>query len=76
MMACGAADKMMKALNRMEVPAQLFVIFTPGGHDFVGGYTFYEFLKNCFDAKGNALAGKSLGKMNLPDGFKTGEEIH
>jgi len=49
LLGSGAAGKLMKALNRMEIPAQLFVIFTPGGHDFVGGFTFYQFLKNSFD---------------------------
>lgn len=54
----------------------MFVMFTTGGVDFVGGFTYYEFLKTNFDQNGNVMAGKALGKVNHADGFKTGEEIH
>ena len=35
--------KLMKAFNSVALPVQLYVIFTPGGVDFVGGYTYYKF---------------------------------
>ena len=41
----GWSDRLMKSFNRMEKPAIMFCIFTPGGVDFVGGYNYYEFLK-------------------------------
>lgn len=48
-------------MNRTEIPTQLFLVFTPGGVDFVGGYTFYNLLKNGFE--GGALkSGANLGK--------------
>jgi hypothetical protein len=47
----------------------LFVIFCSGGIDFVGGYSYYQFLKN-------NIVGKQqiLGKISLTE--ETGEEIH
>lgn len=74
-MGAGASKKLIKTLNFYDIEAQLFVIFTTGGVDFVGGYTFYEFLKNNFDQKGNACNGKNLGAVAL-DGIKSGEDIH
>lgn len=76
MLGAGASDKLMKDFNRLDIPVQLFIIFTPGGIDFVGGFTYYEFLKTHFDQNGSVMAGKTLGKVNHADGFKTGEEIH
>lgn len=75
-MGGGSAEKLMKDFNKLNIPVQLFIIFTPGGIDFVGGFTYYQFLKTNFDANGNIMAGKALGTVNLADGFKTGEEIH
>ena len=43
--AAGWADRLMKSFNRMEKPAIMFTIFCPGGVDFVGGYNYFEFLK-------------------------------
>ena len=37
----GAIDKLMKDFNRIDIPVQAFLIFTPGGLDFTGGYTYY-----------------------------------
>ena len=67
----GAAKGLMKAFNKHDIPTSLFVIFTPGGIDFVGGFTYYQFLKNSF-AKG--VPKQNLGKVEF--GEKTGEEIH
>lgn len=36
---------MMKAFNRVDIPTIMFAIFCTGGVDFVGGYTYYEFLQ-------------------------------
>jgi len=43
--AAGWADRLMKSFNRVEKPVIMFTIFCPGGIDFVGGYNYYEFLK-------------------------------
>lgn len=43
-MGAGAADRLIRAFNRMDIPAVLFVIFTDGSLDFVGGFTYYQFL--------------------------------
>ena len=72
----GAVDKLMKDFNKVEIPVQAFLIFTPGGLDFTGGYTYYQFLKNNFDQNGDAMSGKALGEVAVPDGYKNGEEIH
>jgi len=39
-MGSGSSEKLMKTFNKIDVPVQLFIIFTPGGIDFVGGYTY------------------------------------
>ena len=48
-MGGGSAEKLIKTFNKIDVPVQLFIIFTPGGIDFVGGYAYYQFLKTSFD---------------------------
>ena len=51
LMSAGLGHKLIKIFNKNEVKASLFVIFTPGGIDFVGGYSYYQFLKqNTFEA--------------------------
>ena len=42
----GAGSKLWKIMNKNDIPCSLFVIFTPGGIDFVGGFVYYQFLKN------------------------------
>ena len=77
LMGAGAADRLMKAFNRMDLNAVLFVIFTTGGIDFVGGFTLYQFLQ-----QGNLLsddvqsAEKQLRALELSDEALTGEKIH
>jgi hypothetical protein len=44
LIGAGAADRLIKAFNRIDIPAVLFVIFTDGSVDFVGGFTYYQFL--------------------------------
>ena len=69
LMMAGSAQKLIKAFNKTDVPTQLFVIFTTGGIDFVGGVTYYNFLKS------NLRNGTSpLGKVKLPE--SSGEEVH
>ena len=46
LIGAGSAEKWMKTLNKVDIPTQLFVIFTTGGIDFVGGYTYFNFLKS------------------------------
>lgn len=55
----------------------LFIIFCTGGIDFVGGYTYSQFVKhNLSQCDGSQIGGVSrkLGLLTL-DGL-TGEEIH
>jgi len=42
----GWAGRLMKAFNKkgVDIPVIMFTIFCTGGVDFVGGYTYYEFL--------------------------------
>ena len=42
----GLSKPLMKCFNRQEIPTSLFVIFNAGAVDFVGGYTYYHFLKD------------------------------
>ena len=57
LMGSGAAKKLMKLFNNIELPVQLYIQFTPGGVDFVGAYTYYNFLKNNFGADGTPKTG-------------------
>ena len=41
LMGAGLAKGLLKTFNKKGVLASLFVIFTPGGIDFVGGFSFY-----------------------------------
>ena len=55
----------------------MYVIFCTGGIDFVGGYSFHEFLQKLFPVGGVAQVTKDLGKMNLQGGkITTGEQVH
>ena len=66
----GGGIKLMKSFNYSKIPAQLFIIFTTGGLDFVGGNTYYQFLKTFkFGASTD-----SLGKVKLTQ--SSGEEVH
>ena len=71
-MGAGLAKGLIKAFNKKDVKASLFVIFTPGGIDFVGGYSFYQFLKNNLFSDSQLV--RQLGKLSLKE--QTGEEIH
>ena len=46
LMGAGWSNRLMKAFNRMDLPAILLIQFCTGGIDFVGGWTYYEFLRN------------------------------
>ena len=62
LMGAGLAKGLIKKFNKKGVKASLFVIFTTGGIDFVGGYKFYEFLKyNIFD--GDRIIHMTLRKI-------------
>ena len=77
LMGAGLAKGLIKTFNKKGVKASLFLIFTPGGIDFVGGYTFYQFLKhNLFQAAVSAETQitRKLGKLNLSE--TNGEEEH
>ncbi len=77
LMGSGLAKGLIKTFNKKGVKASLFLIFTPGGIDFVGGYTYYQFIKqNLFSvsASKEAHLTRKLGKMNLSE--QNGEEVH
>ncbi len=67
MMGEGAGSKLWKIMNKNDIPCSLFVIFTPGGIDFVGGFVYYQFLKNSFNPSGEPVQGKNLGKFDMKE---------
>ena len=56
LMMAGLAKGLIKTFNKKGVKASMFVIFTPGGIDFVGGYAYYQFLKNNLFQEGSSAA--------------------
>eukprot|EP00347_Sterkiella_histriomuscorum_P006500 403352530 len=82
LMMAGMAKGLMKTFNRVDIPCTMFVIFTSGGYDFVGGYAYYNFLKTkLFQAseqssleQQTSIIEQKLGKLQLKE--QTGEEIH
>jgi len=64
----GSSSKFIKSFNKTDVPTQLFVIFTTGGIDFVGGYNYFNFLKHTLGKEA------CLSKVKLAE--STGEEVH
>jgi hypothetical protein len=74
LMMGGAAKQLVKLFNKEPVPVHLFLIFTPGAIDFVGGYCFYQFLKNNSAAEESSLIQTQLGKLHLSE--QNGEAIH
>jgi len=70
LMGAGLAKGLIKAFNKKGVKATLFVIFTSGGIDFVGGYTYYQFMKqNLFQASAttDTQLARSIGKLKLAE---------
>ena len=76
--AAGWADRLMKSFNRMEKPVIMFTIFCPGGIDFVGGYNYFEFLKQDMFGNPAQQATQRLGKLtlNAQQPIETGEQVH
>lgn len=72
-MMAGQAKFLIRLFNKAQLPASLFVIFTPGGIDFVGGYSYYQFLKNNLFADLSSIE-RQLGKLKLEE--TSGEAIH
>jgi hypothetical protein len=72
-MMAGQAKQLTRLFYKAKVPASLFVIFTSGGIDFVGGYSLYQFLKT-YSTESSSLIQKSLGKLSLDE--QSGEAIH
>jgi len=62
----------------MEKPAIMFTIFCTGGVDFVGGYNYYEFLKQNMFGNSADQATQRLGKLSLQAGqpIESGEQVH
>ena len=76
-MMSGMAKKILKTFNKESCPATLFVIFCTGGIDFVGGYSYYQFIKNnLLKAKTGIVdaAANKLGTLKLEE--QNGEQIH
>ena len=42
----GSAKGLIKVFNKKGIDATIFIIFTSGGIDFVGGYSYYQFIKH------------------------------
>ena len=72
-MGGGAAKKLFFAFNRKDIPLQIFVIFTNGDVDFVGGYTYWKFLTQNIGCDGKSKV-PELGKVDV--GCPSGEDIH
>ena len=69
----GSAKSLIRLFYKAKLPASLFVIFTSGGIDFVGGYSFYQFLKS-YSGESSSLVQKNMGKLSLEE--QSGEAIH
>ena len=41
LMMGGSSKGLIKIFNKLDLPTSLFIIFTSGGIDFVGGYSYY-----------------------------------
>jgi hypothetical protein len=70
----GQAKSLIRLFDKASVPTSLFVIFTPGGIDFVGGYSYYHFLKTAIAEESSSLIQKQMGKLTLDE--QSGEGIH
>lgn len=73
-MGSGSAKSLIMLFNKAKIGAHLFTIFTPGGIDFVGGFSFYHFLKANFAGDQSSLIQRTLGKLSLEE--QNGEVIH
>jgi len=80
-MGTGWSKRLLKAFNRLDIPTVLFVVFTTGGIDFVGGFTFYNLLQNQIFGDNVSAATQKLGLLRLTDHteektFENGDEVH
>jgi hypothetical protein len=50
----GSAKSYLRIFQKTQIPTQLFVIFTSGGIDFVGGYTLYQWLRTTLRVAGES----------------------
>ena len=77
LMMSGMGKKLIKTFNKQSIPCALFVIFSTGGIDFVGGYAYYQFIKNNLlktqQGVVDATAAK-LGTLKLEQ--ENGDQIH
>lgn len=67
----GPAKNYIKTFNKFDFPVTLFLIFCTGGIDFVGGYSYYRFLKDNLFAGGEQSAfmdtTRQLGKLQISE---------
>lgn len=62
----GMSKNLMRTFNKQNFPATLFLIFCTGGIDFVGGYTYYQFLKhNLFATEQSSLNDTTQRKLGI-----------
>jgi len=52
----GSSKSLIKTFNKTSLPTTLFIIFCSGGIDFVGGYGYYNFLKQNYFPHGEGTA--------------------
>lgn len=76
----GWGKRLLKSFNRHDIKCTLYVMFCTGGFDFVGGFTFYNFVKKTkaedLKAKGITDGDQvhellfSSGQMKIPENWK------
>ena len=70
----GWAKRLLKSFNKVDLPATIFIIFTTGGIDFVGGFTLFKFLQRI--SGGASSAAKQLGNLDLAsEGLSDGDAV-
>ena len=76
----GWGKRLLKSFNKTDMRVCLYTIFCTGGVDFVGGFSYYTFLKKISQPQQSGEEGqvtKKLADLNLNEmGIKNGEEIH
>jgi len=72
----GQGKRLLKSFNHCNIGCTLYVIFSTGGIDFVGGYTYYNFLNG---AKGQSKVNlKGIEETEKEGSYERefGEQVH
>jgi hypothetical protein len=72
----GQGKKLLKAFNHCNISCTLYVIFCTGGIDFVGGYTYYNFLNAAQGSSKVNLKGIEEHKQEGSYEREFGEQVH